>query len=249
MSFSFKFKKIVRAKFDDEYEDWKRIIVNNKETAYQISMFGNIISDHTGDLLKYYKDKDGYNRISLFINGKKKNFYVHRLVAMSFVINSNLEKYNIVNHLNGNKDDNHYMNLEWTDISGNTLHGFKILGRRLTRGENAINAIYSDKSIHDACKMMKEGIKKKEISKKLNIKISYLGALRAGKSRKEISQLYFPLEQKRKYVDLQIIHNICQYMKDGKTNKEITILTGKSKGYVSNIRMRRTHTKISELYF
>lgn len=61
-----------------------------------------------------------------FVFGKKINgkpvrhmYFIHRLIAELFVDNSNPDKYNIVDHIDGNKLNNSPTNLRWTDIKGN----------------------------------------------------------------------------------------------------------------------------------
>jgi len=55
-----------------------------------------------------------------------KNFYVHRIVACTFLNNPNKKKYLIVNHLDGNPLNNKLENLEWTTASENSLHYYKL---------------------------------------------------------------------------------------------------------------------------
>jgi hypothetical protein len=59
----------------------------------------------------------GYELISY----KGKNLFVHQLVAKAFVDNPN--EYQIVNHLDGNRSNNNYLNLEWVNNGLNILHG------------------------------------------------------------------------------------------------------------------------------
>lgn len=54
----------------------------------------------------------------LFLNINKKKCYIHRLVAELFIEKEN-EDYNIVDHINGNRQDNRVENLRWTDAKGN----------------------------------------------------------------------------------------------------------------------------------
>ncbi|AGC01811.1 HNH endonuclease [Acanthamoeba polyphaga moumouvirus] len=86
---------------------------------YEVSNNGNIRNKNTKKIRKLQL-KMGYHYCCLSENNKSKNFRVHRLVAKLFVKNPN--KYDIVNHLDGNKLNNNYKNLEWTTISGNNQH-------------------------------------------------------------------------------------------------------------------------------
>lgn len=56
--------------------------------------------------------KHGYHRIVLYYDGEYHFFKTHRLIAMAFVENDNPEDNTVVNHLDGNKLNNHYTNLE-----------------------------------------------------------------------------------------------------------------------------------------
>ena len=66
----------------------------------------------------------GYLYVGLWSNGSSKNYRVHRLVAKYFVSNPN--NYEQVNHIDGNKLNNHYTNLEWCTASHNTKHAFDL---------------------------------------------------------------------------------------------------------------------------
>jgi hypothetical protein len=61
--------------------------------------------------------KAGYKQVHIKIPNKSKMYTVHRLVAKYFVPNPN--KYNVVHHIDGNKLNNNYKNLEWTTQSQN----------------------------------------------------------------------------------------------------------------------------------
>lgn len=67
-------------------------------------------------------DKYGYYTVKLSV--KRKIFYrtIHRLVAETFIPNPlNLPQ---VNHIDGNKTNNHIDNLEWVTPKENTHHAF-----------------------------------------------------------------------------------------------------------------------------
>ena len=71
--------------------------------------------------LKQKTKKDGYKEVSLYKDGLRKSFLVHRLVMLSFA-KFKSKKLNVVNHLNNNRGDNKLQNLEWTTSKGNALH-------------------------------------------------------------------------------------------------------------------------------
>jgi len=130
-----------------EKEVWKD--VPGFVGLYEVSTFGRIRSldrmafngvkwiPIEGRILKLYVDRDKYYHVRLNKNGKKCNCKVHRLVASVFCHNENPEKYNLVNHLDCNRTNNHFKNLDWTDNRGNTHHA-KINGRFKNNGKNLI---------------------------------------------------------------------------------------------------------------
>jgi hypothetical protein len=73
-------------------------------------------------ILKQYKNDKGYLGVGLTIDGKTKSFRVSRLVAMTFIPNP--ENKPQVNHINGIKDDNRVINLEWNTSGENVKHAW-----------------------------------------------------------------------------------------------------------------------------
>jgi hypothetical protein len=62
----------------------------------------------------------GYVRIAMRKDGKPKKYSVHRLVADAFLPRD--PGRNFVNHLDKNKLNNHYSNLEWVSMIENACH-------------------------------------------------------------------------------------------------------------------------------
>ena len=114
-------------------EQWKPI--KGFEGLYEVSDLGRIksLSRYVRSkansrmkiperILKPGKNKYGYAVVILMKNNKRKNKLVHRLVAGAFI--NNPEKYPMVNHIDGNKQNNKVSNLEWCSASYNIKHAY-----------------------------------------------------------------------------------------------------------------------------
>ena len=75
--------------------------------------------------MKLQKNSNGYLWIQFSINNKKKNYYVHQLVAQTFIENPFNKKF--VNHKDKNKENNNINNLEWVTTSENMIHCYNKL--------------------------------------------------------------------------------------------------------------------------
>ena len=103
-------------------EEWKAI--PNCDGMYLVSNTGKVWSNKSEKIIAQHKDKRGYPRVSLEICKHTKTFRVHRLVAEVFIPNpDNLRE---VNHIDGDKTNNHVSNLEWVTTQQNMIHSFKI---------------------------------------------------------------------------------------------------------------------------
>lgn len=87
---------------------------------------GVIARNIEGRIVECYQNKTSrgkrYSIVSLSLNGKQKHFYVHRLVAETFIPNPKSKPQ--VNHIDGNPSNNHYSNLEWCTNSENIQHAW-----------------------------------------------------------------------------------------------------------------------------
>lgn len=120
-------------------EIWKQTV-----GGYMVSNYGRVKnpkrvnkSGHKRNekILCDYICPHGYNRINLYIDGKRRNYFVHRLVAEAFV-EGYKEGYQ-VNHKDGNKKNNHAKNLEWVTAGDNQRHAYS-MGLKMPKinGEN-----------------------------------------------------------------------------------------------------------------
>lgn len=127
-------------------EEWKDI--TGYEGIYQISNLGRVRSVDRiwigktklgedrpcklkGRIIKPYLEKGKRSNIQPSVvyvlnkEDKRKNFYAHRLVALHFIKNLNPSIYTEVNHIDGNRQNNHISNLEWVSRQENINHAFK----------------------------------------------------------------------------------------------------------------------------
>ena len=102
-------------------EQWRP--VDGFEGLYAVSNLGRVKSLKYGreKILKPAKHRNGYLFVTLCINGKRKHFLVHRLVATAFIPNP--EGFEQVNHKDENPSNNVVTNLEWCDCKYNINYG------------------------------------------------------------------------------------------------------------------------------
>ena len=137
-------------------------------------------------------DKDGYYRIAFKYRKKHidkdgnerkyTTYFVHRLVALCFLENPN--NYPVINHKDGNKQNNHYTNLEWCTVKHNNQHAIDNDLYKSFKGET---------NPHN--KLKKEDI--------LRIREEYLKSKEKGY---KFYEKYAPLYN----VDRETIRHICQ---------------------------------------
>ena len=160
--------------YTGDIEIWNPI--ENYEDLYEISNFGRVRSldrivvygeskgsYHTrkGQILKGTLSS-GYETVSL--SGKTHS--IHVLVAKHFV--KGYKEGYVVNHIDYNKVNNFYKNLEWVSIKDNILHNKKTL--RGAFGENQKDSKLTNDDIILIRNLMKDGVKQSVIAK--NFKVS-----------------------------------------------------------------------------
>ena len=108
---------------------WKPIIYNGMDLSekFLVSNDGEICNKKTGNVLKQTLNKStGYYGVcvSLGSRNKKKFLKTHVAVANAFL---GERKYGmVVNHKDGNKENNNYTNLEWCTNKENSIHAVNI---------------------------------------------------------------------------------------------------------------------------
>lgn len=92
---------------------------------YAVTEDGKIWSYKTKRFIKLTLNRGGYYWFNLSRPGEKpKATRVHRLVAFAYLGNPPEDRQD-VNHIDGNKQNNHYTNLEWSNKSLNGFHAHR----------------------------------------------------------------------------------------------------------------------------
>ncbi len=151
----------------DKYDDGDYNFLRN----YMISSYGRVYSWKRNTILTQYQSdffktsKGQYRLVSLMIGKKSRKYFVHRLVALAFLLEDPERQF--VNHIDGIPYHNYAWNLEWTTTSENYIHALKTGLKVDAKGEDRSNAKWTNEEVHMICKMMEDGHKATYIYKSL----------------------------------------------------------------------------------
>lgn len=156
---------------------------------YEVSCTGHIYNCRTQNEMAIGISRCGYPYVQLYHqNGNQYLRYVHRLVALAFIptISETLQ----VNHIDGNKLNSHYLNLEWVTNRQNAHHA-------LTNGLMP-HAKITEELCRKICEKLQAGWGIKRISDELVVPYHTISAIKLGRNWTHISKEYvFPATQGR----------------------------------------------------
>ena len=136
----------------------------NIKDYYTITSDGEIFSDNSGKMKTRNKGNTEYQLINLMtIDGGKKTYRLHRLVAMAFKPIENPDSFE-VNHKDGNKLNNKIENLEWCTSSENQQHAFDTGLQKARRGNKSNFSKLNEEDINKIFELREQGLLQREIA-------------------------------------------------------------------------------------
>ena len=180
-------------------ELWKDI--NKYVGFYQISNLGRVksldryVSCSDGKtrhieekILIQTPDKDGYKRVSLTGEDKRrKPIIVHRVLAQHFIPNP-LNKPQ-VNHEDGVKSNNSLSNLSWCTLSENRQHAYNtgLQNSDSRKGAKCNFSTLDDTKVLEIKKLLKDGLTQTKIAELYNITASTISYIHRGLTWKHLN--------------------------------------------------------------
>lgn len=207
---------------------------------YGITEDGQVWSFKTHKFLTPSKNYRGYLVVTV-TNSKLHKPYVHQLVAGYFVPNP--ENKPQVNHIDGNKQNNHYTNLEWVTNFENSQHA------RMTG--LMPHCLFTDDDVHSICRQLQLGLSCTEISQLYHYSYDSVYQIKRGENWRHISCQYdLPLPRFRHDVLTESdVHRVCLLLMQGISCNQIATLIGTSKSAIQKISAGRSFRAISQQYF
>jgi hypothetical protein len=153
---------------------------------YLVSSDGKIYSRKRSLIpteLKLDTNKFGYGQITLFNGAIKMKKRVHRLVAEAFIPRTT-DTF-VVNHKDGNKQNNHVDNLEWCSQSDNIKHAYAH-GLRKPLGSRHFSSKLTEEKVREIRKLIADGLNNPQIAARYGVVAKSISDIRVGNSWRNV---------------------------------------------------------------
>lgn len=144
---------------------------------------GNFRKVQPASIISEWLNNNGYKCVTLSINGVKKKYLSHRLIAFTF-LTGHFDSAT-VDHLDGNKQNNAASNLEWVTLSENTRRQNRD-GRGVPKGEKHPLSKLKDKDLVWIPALREQGLSYEKIGAILGVSGSLIHKIHTGARRKKI---------------------------------------------------------------
>jgi hypothetical protein len=170
-----------------EDEVWKQISFT--DFKYEVSNYGRVRSycqDADNGKILNPSQIGGFRVVSLKYKNKSKHFLVHKLVAQAFAPKTSNDQ-TVVIHLDWNKSNNHYTNLQWSTKADS----YKRMHKRLQeeRKKKGKVVTYSKLKLEEVAlikSMLNRGVKQKLIAKMFCISEMQITRIKRGENWNEV---------------------------------------------------------------
>lgn len=200
---------------------------NINPTRYIASSYGYVIDKKTGKSYYGISINSGYlaHHFEL-IDGTTSNLLIHRVIAETFFPDHNSDEIQ-VNHMNGKKEYNNAINLEWVTPVQNSEHAYST-GLANNYGENCYLSKLTNNEVEQICEYLSQGKTYREILCLMNMDLTnnnfdLIGNIKRGIAWKSISKNYnFPVITPEYYaMNYDQIRFVCESLEHGDNVKDI----------------------------
>ena len=219
----------------------------NNGFSYCVTKFGEVWNTEKMTKIKGGINGWGYRHVNIgSVNGAVK---VHRLVAHHFVpkpkylVDQRIPEENlVVNHLDGNKLNNRWDNLEWTTNEGNMAHASSTGLMHTTIDDHLLERIWQ---------LLQEGYTDTYISKVTGVHVRTVNAIRHGVYPRYRTDKYtWPKHSPRfRVLDKDTIFSIYdKFMYTDMSNSELSGKYNVSPQLIYALRVGRLHSNLAHEY-
>lgn len=152
---------------------------------YLITSMGRVYSKLSKKWLHPVVTDTGYYSVTLtdeFKSRPRKRFKVHILVAKLFCYRESGATQ--VNHIDNNKLNNNYQNLEWVTPSENRQHYLDFIGEDLNGGTRKM--FLTEEKVREIKRLVRSGVSQTQVAKLFNCRREHICNILAGRRWKTI---------------------------------------------------------------
>lgn len=159
-------------------------ILPTVHTRYWIDEDGNLYTDNgTRKMSDNYLRNNYISNQLMLIDGTKQHFHRHRLMLLVFLPINNAKEMQ-VNHIDGNKLNNHLNNLEWVTPRENTIYAHENFLCENSIGENHYNHKLTEQEVVQIYTLVHQGYSLSTLAEKYGVSKRTIGRIRDQESWK-----------------------------------------------------------------
>ncbi len=164
---------------------YRRIKLNKElKHEYTIDTLGVVRNSTNGKVLKGTTITKNNRYVKIHLD---KFYSLHRLVAEHFITNSDPLTHKVINHIDGNRNNNTATNLEWCTQSVNMRHAYDT-GLKSNNGTTNPSSKLTETQVRQIWALKDTKLTARQIRDKLNLPVG-IGAVKLVRSGKNWSHI------------------------------------------------------------